>query len=155
MAWDLSDLYAGVDDPKLDEDMARSRDETRAYMERYRGRMGGLDAAGLAQAMRELDELEAERTRLGSYAYMMFSTDTADSARGALLQRARGGTTPDAPAPERVSSDVTGRYTTAAGAESRATIQLSPDGRRLAFTAGESKSEVWMMENLLAQKAKK
>jgi Tol biopolymer transport system component len=37
----------------------------------------------------------------------------------------------------------------------RATIQLSPDGRRLAFTAGESKSEVWMMENLLPTKAKK
>jgi oligoendopeptidase F len=57
-------------------------------MERYRGRLGGLDAAGLAQAMRELDELEADRTRLGAYSYMMFSTDTADSARGALLQRA-------------------------------------------------------------------
>jgi oligoendopeptidase F len=88
VAWDLSDLYEGVDDPKLDEDMARARDETRAYMERYRGRLGELDAAELAQAMLELDDLEADRLRLGSYAYMMFSTDTADPPRGALLQRA-------------------------------------------------------------------
>lgn len=29
-------------------------------------------------------------------------------------------------------------------------VAVSPDGRRLAFTAGESKAEVWVMENFLA-----
>ena len=37
----------------------------------------------------------------------------------------------------------------------RATIQLSPDGRRLAFTAGESRSEVWVMDHILPQKARR
>src|SRR4051812_23379864 len=52
-------------------------------------------------------------------------------AVGAVLQRFKGGTLPDAAAPERVSSDVTGRYTTFLGDDGRVTLQLNQAGNHI------------------------
>ena len=49
--------------------------------------MAELDGPGLAEAMHELDEIQDLAGRAGTYAALGFSIDTADPARGALLQR--------------------------------------------------------------------
>ncbi len=49
--------------------------------------MAELDGPGLAEAMHELDEIQDRAGRAGTYAALSFSIDTADPARGALLQR--------------------------------------------------------------------
>jgi oligoendopeptidase F len=87
VAWDLTDIYTGADDPALADDLERARADATAFAERHRGRVADLDAAGVLEAVRELDRIEAERVRVGAYAYLVFSTDTADPERGALLQR--------------------------------------------------------------------
>src|SRR3954470_18828033 len=51
------------------------------------GRLGELDAGGLSEAVAELERIDGIVTRVKAYAYLHFSTDTADPARGALLQR--------------------------------------------------------------------
>ncbi len=86
-AWDLSalvdgDLEQGVE-RQLDEALARSE----TFAERYEGRLGELDRAGLAEAMQELAAINELVGRAGSFASLQFATDTADAARGALLQR--------------------------------------------------------------------
>jgi oligoendopeptidase F len=48
--------------------------------------VAGLDSAGLHAAMLELETINELVGRVGSYASMRFATDTADPARGALLQ---------------------------------------------------------------------
>ena len=53
----------------------------------YRGRIGELDAAGLAVLMQELAAIGDALGRVGSYAGLRFAVDTADPVRGALLQR--------------------------------------------------------------------
>jgi oligoendopeptidase F len=86
-AWDLGALVDGEGPEgvtrRLDEALTRSR----AFAERYAGKLDALDSAGLAEAMRELGAIHDLVGRAGSYAALDFSTDTSDPARGALLQR--------------------------------------------------------------------
>src|SRR4051812_9271549 len=92
VAWDLSHLLdadagAGADPATtVDQTLAGARERSEAFAERYRGRMHALDAAGLAAAMREIEHIEDAIGRVFSYAALSFATDTADPARGALLQ---------------------------------------------------------------------
>jgi oligoendopeptidase F len=63
--------------------------ETRAggFAERYTGAVAGFDSDDLREAMRELVDLQDLVARAGNYAALSFSIDTADPARGALMQR--------------------------------------------------------------------
>ena len=91
VAWDLSHLLgadADGDAPAAVETLlAGARERAEAFAERYRGQLEALDAAGLAAAMHELGSIEDAVGRAYSYAALSFSTDTADPARGALLQK--------------------------------------------------------------------
>jgi oligoendopeptidase F len=87
ITWDLTDLYAGVDDPALAADMTKAEKQAEAYAEKYRGRIGSLSAAELVQSLEEMAELEELDARLGTFAYLMYSTDTGDPQRGALVQK--------------------------------------------------------------------
>ena len=89
--WDLAPLLDGSaadgDDrasaePMLDE----ARDRSTKFADTYAGKVAELDSAGLHAAMLELETINELVGRVGSYASMRFATDTADPARGALLQ---------------------------------------------------------------------
>lgn len=87
IAWDLSDLYAGVDDPALEADMRRA-DEAAAALDRdYRGRVAGLDPAALAEAIARYEQIVELATKAGAFAHLIWSTDTANPRYGALLQK--------------------------------------------------------------------
>lgn len=87
--WDLDPLIEGSEDGPSG--VARMLDQAVAsassFADQYAGKVGELDAAGLERAMRELERIYDLVGRAGSYASLWFSTDTADPARGALLQR--------------------------------------------------------------------
>jgi oligoendopeptidase F len=87
VAWDLSDVYAGPADPALEVDLEDARTSAAAFRERYAGQVGELDADGLLEATLELERIDGIVTKAKAYAYLHFSTNTADPARGALLQR--------------------------------------------------------------------
>ena len=87
VAWELGDLYRGPDDPKLEADMAQALADAKAFRTRFHGQVGGLPAPDLAAAVAELEEIQATFVRAESFAFLYFATDTADPARGALLQR--------------------------------------------------------------------
>ena len=86
VAWDLEPLVNGSGtegvDALLDEAEAGA-----GRLEVYRGKLGELDAAGLAEAMHELEQVNDALGRAGSYAGLRFAVDTADPANGALLAR--------------------------------------------------------------------
>lgn len=86
VTWDLADLYAGPDDPRLESDLAGALAAARAFAERHRGRVAALDAAGLVAALDELEALEEPAHRAGVYAQLVFAADTATPRHGALLQ---------------------------------------------------------------------
>lgn len=84
--WDLSDLYAGLDDPRIDADLDAAEAAARAFAARVRGRVAALDATALASALDELEAISTPATRAGTYAGLLFAADTADPRHGALLQ---------------------------------------------------------------------
>ena len=86
-AWNLAPIVdgegaAGVE-RLLDEALERSASFARVHT----GRVAKLDAAGLREAMLELAAIGELVDRAASFAMLEFTTDTADPARGALLQK--------------------------------------------------------------------
>jgi oligoendopeptidase F len=87
--WDLQPLVDGRGADGVLALMAEARELADAFAERHRGKVAELDAAGLAGALHELEELSDKVGRAGSYAALDFSTDTGDPARGALMAQAQ------------------------------------------------------------------
>ena len=84
--WDLSDLYAAPDDPKLAADLDRAEAEARAFEKRLAGRLGGIAGDALAQAIGEYEALWELLGRVTSYAGLVFSGDAQDAANGRFYQ---------------------------------------------------------------------
>jgi oligoendopeptidase F len=87
--WNLDDLYEGPDDSRLASDLDEAHVAAVAFRERYRGRLGELEAADLNDAVAELERIESASTRVETYARLRQAADSSDQARGALVQRVR------------------------------------------------------------------
>jgi oligoendopeptidase F len=87
VAWDLSDLYDGIDDPRIDADVATAEADADAFRERYHGVVADLGPAEIAAAMEERERIESVFTRAIYFAHLVFCTNMADPARGALVAR--------------------------------------------------------------------
>jgi oligoendopeptidase F len=87
VAWDLSDLYLSGDDPRIDADVQEAEAAAEAFRNRYHRKVAELSAAELAEAIEERERIESITTRAVYYAHLLFATDTADPARGALVAR--------------------------------------------------------------------
>jgi len=86
VTWDLGHLVGGQGDGAVDGLMDEA-DRRAAELSVHRGKVGQLDAAGLAELMAALGELREVLGKAESYAGLRFSEDTTDAAAGALMQR--------------------------------------------------------------------
>jgi oligoendopeptidase F len=84
--WDLSPLVDDDPEAGVERQLEQARDRAGAFAERYANRVGELDPDGLRDAMQELEAINELIGKAASYASLRFATDTADPARGALLQ---------------------------------------------------------------------
>ncbi len=87
--WDLQPLVQGRGADGVRALLDEAQQAADGFAERYRGKVAELNAAELAGAMRELEEISDRVGRAGSYAALDFSTDTQDPERGALMQDAQ------------------------------------------------------------------
>ena len=87
VAWDLSDLYEGSGDPRLEADIEEAETGAAGFRERYYGKVSELGASELADAIAERERIEEVLTRVGYFAHLNFATDMADAPRGALVAR--------------------------------------------------------------------
>ncbi|HEY7195600.1 MAG TPA: M3 family oligoendopeptidase [Gaiellaceae bacterium] len=87
VAWDLTDLYEGVDDPRIDSDVEQAEADAAAFRERYHGAVAGLGAEQLADAVAEYERIESAIVRPLTFAHLVFATNMADPVRGALVAR--------------------------------------------------------------------
>jgi oligoendopeptidase F len=85
--WDLSDLYASPDDPRIEADMQEVDRRAQAFEKKYRGKVASLDVEGLLEAMQELEVIYTTLSKLGSYAGINWTTDTQNPVLGKLLAR--------------------------------------------------------------------
>lgn len=84
--WDLTDLYRGMDAPEVQADFAAAAAQSEAFEGRYKGRLQELSelsdgGAKLAEAVAEYERVEEILGRLGSYAGLVYSSDTSDPVR--------------------------------------------------------------------------
>jgi len=86
-AWDLSDLYAGMDDPALNADLDAADAQAGDLDAGYRGRVAGLSAPELAELLGRYEALIERVAKAGAFASLHWNQNTEDPGRGALLQR--------------------------------------------------------------------
>jgi oligoendopeptidase F len=84
--WNLADLYLGLDDPQVRQDLDRADAESAAFEQEYKGKLAALadgPQAGiaLAEAIRRYEALDDLLGRLISYAGLVHSGDTVDPDR--------------------------------------------------------------------------
>ncbi|MHB8991517.1 MAG: M3 family oligoendopeptidase [Chloroflexota bacterium] len=89
IAWDLSDLYQGPTDPRIETDLASVGGKAQAFSDRYRGKVAGLSPAGLLEALRQLEEIHTLLYKPLGYASLAFAAQTRDPQRQALIARSR------------------------------------------------------------------
>jgi oligoendopeptidase F len=86
-AWDLEPLLDGEGQDGVERRLSDALARSQAFAARHAGKLGELNGPGLREAMSELAAIYELVARAGYYAALRFSTDTADPANGALLQR--------------------------------------------------------------------
>ncbi|MBI3863971.1 MAG: M3 family oligoendopeptidase [Planctomycetia bacterium] len=75
----MNDLYAGVDDPRINADLEFCTKLCTQFAEKYRTLFApaSLTAAGLKQALEEYEQIAEVMSRLGSYAGLLTAADTS------------------------------------------------------------------------------
>src|SRR5262245_43266525 len=92
VAWNLGDLYAGLDDPALDRDLQAALSRAQTFEQNYRGKIVTLspDGAGtLLAAVQELESLSEQMDRPAIYAMLVHSAKTDVPQHGALVSKTR------------------------------------------------------------------
>ena len=87
VVWDLSVFYSGADDPAIQQDIEALEAKAEQFAQEYRGRVAALDAEEMREALETLEGIYDQQGRIGGFASLLFSTDTADPQRGALVQK--------------------------------------------------------------------
>lgn len=85
--WDLSVFYQDVNDPAIQHDMDSLQKLVDDFAASYRGRVAQLDAEEMVDALKEMEVIYDRSGRIGSFASLLYSTDTANPQYGALIQK--------------------------------------------------------------------
>ena len=85
--WKLDDLFSGPDDPKLQGELDQAKEIAKSFVEKYRGKVASLDAEGLLSAVQEYEKMSALVYRAYAFAELDYSTNTADEAKAAFVQK--------------------------------------------------------------------
>jgi len=88
--WDLGDLFASPEDPGIAGTLHACRARAEAFAARYRGVLrapGGPQGETLLAALVELEGLQEALGRVGTYASLLYASDTADPVYRDLRER--------------------------------------------------------------------
>jgi oligoendopeptidase F len=84
--WDLSDLYAGPDDPAVQADLAKADQLAKAFAQSFTGKLATLSGSALASAISDYERIQEILGRLVSYAQLLFAEESTDPATGRFYQ---------------------------------------------------------------------
>ena len=85
-AWDLTDLFPGVDSPEVTAALDRAEAAASTFETAYKGQLAGLSGTSLATAIAEYERIEEALGRAVSYAQLLFSENGTDAAIGRFYQ---------------------------------------------------------------------
>lgn len=87
--WDLSALFSGIDDPRIEATWKEAIDRAKAFEAKFRGKLNSpnLDAKTLSGAIREAEDILRIASKPQNYAQLLFTCDTGDAKLGAFMQK--------------------------------------------------------------------
>jgi len=87
--WNLNDLFSGISDPRIEQNLSRQKQRAEEFAKKYRGRINapGLTAEGLAAAIAEYESLSQESGKPAQFASLLFATNSKDPQIGAFMQK--------------------------------------------------------------------
>lgn len=87
--WDLSDLYPSQDHPSVESDRKQLEENVERFTKKYKGKIASLDTITFASAMADYEHLLTLMGKLGSYAHLLWTTNTEDPGYGKFMQSVR------------------------------------------------------------------
>lgn len=87
IVWDLSDLYASIDDPQIEQNIEQLNTRVSAFATAHRGKCASYDQEELLEAIQEYEAIAEGATRIGAFVNLLWTTDTGNARYGAQLQR--------------------------------------------------------------------
>ncbi|MDO9100497.1 MAG: M3 family metallopeptidase, partial [Caldisericota bacterium] len=89
IAWNLTDLYGGHEDPRLTHDMAAARADAESFAKTWKGKVSGgaISAASLKKLLEDIERIDALVARMGTFAELSLTLDNSDSSAKSLVIR--------------------------------------------------------------------
>src|SRR5712691_12408483 len=87
--WDLRELYASPDDPRIEAVLAAGLDFAREFEQSYRDRVAQMAPAEFVEMMKSLEEHYDQIARPSLYASLLHTLKTQDHEAGRLVGRIR------------------------------------------------------------------
>jgi oligoendopeptidase F len=92
ISWDLTDLYAGPDDPRIGTHLDAARSAAQRFNQRYRGKIQGDDGpspAAVVEAVTTMESILEQVAKVCAYADLLHAADVTPPTHGALVVRAQ------------------------------------------------------------------
>jgi oligoendopeptidase F len=89
MKWNLNDLYSGIDDTRVEQNLDTQLKRAADFSARYREKIDvpNLDASTLKAAIEEYESIIQEADKPVDFAHLLFAAETSDPAHGAFVQK--------------------------------------------------------------------
>jgi oligoendopeptidase F len=91
--WDLSDLYAGFSDPKLESDLQSLQQQAAEFRSQFCAQVKNLSPEQLANCFRTLEAIAQKSDILYSFPSLIFSADTRNTEAKQFLDKVRAALT--------------------------------------------------------------
>lgn len=87
--WDLSALFSGTNDPKIEATWADLLARAKKFESQFRGKIDSPDLTPevLLDALRQMEQLSSDASKPIGYASLIFAADTSDPSIGAFLAK--------------------------------------------------------------------
>lgn len=86
VTWDLTPLYKDINDENIKKDTEDIKKRTSDFSSQYRGRIKDISPPELLTSIIELESISRKISRIGSFAYLNFATQSDNAEAGAFLQ---------------------------------------------------------------------
>jgi len=85
--WDLSDLFASHDDPRIEAALRECHARAESFGVKFRGKISRIAPKELLDGLKELEEIEDSLSRVASYSSLLYSADSSKPECQDLEQR--------------------------------------------------------------------
>ena len=85
-AWDLSELYHDIDDPKINADLEKYERFCKNFARKYKGKFGQMSGAEIGKILHEYEKAVSSAGKIGGFAYLNMVTQMKNQKAVAFYQ---------------------------------------------------------------------